>query len=161
MSLKKYINRINMSRNPSEIQISVHKILKANIHADLTDIVCKQEILLSQTVFDYERSEDLTDIECKQEIIMGNTVFDYVRRCVRGVIVVEYFTRKRYFTSRVFLSVRTIYEVDFDCCHPKFEQWLLDGKIVQCTTDNIKEVFKAKIKELNKNAMRNLSRVIR
>ena len=133
MSLEKYVNSIDMNRNPSEIHISVHKILKNNIHADLTEIVCKQEILLSQTAF------------------------DHVLRCERETIAVEYFTRKRYFTSKVFFSVRTIYEVDFDCCHPKFEQWLLDGKIVQCTTDNIKEVFKAKIKELNKRAMKELS----
>ena len=133
MSLKKYINRIDMSRNPSEIYISVHKILKANIHEDLTEIVCKQELLLSQTEF------------------------GHVLRCVRETIVVEYFTRKRYFTSKVFFSVRTIYEVDFDCCHPKTQQWLPNGKPVVCTTDNIKEVFKAKIKELNKNARLELS----
>ena len=150
MSLKKHINNIDMTKNPSDIFISVLNILKVN------------------------PNEDFAEIACHQEILLGQTVFDHVRRCVREIPVIEYFTRKRYFTSRVIFGVRTIHEVLVDGFHPTFKQWLPDGPIVctckkwlpdgnpvLCTSDNIKEVFKAKVEELNKNAMRDLSRLTR
>ena len=134
MSLKKYIKDINMSKNPSDIHISILNILKVN------------------------PEEDFAEIACHQEILLGQTVFDYVRRCVREKVVIEYFTRKRYFTSRVMFGVRTIHEVFVDCFRvSEIREWLPNGNAVMCTSDNIKEVFKAKIEELNKNAMRDLT----
>ena len=135
MSLKKHINNIDMTKNPSDIFISVLNILKVNPQWNLAEIACHQEILL------------------------GQTVFDYVRRCVREKVVIEYFTRKRYFTSRVIFGVRTIHEVFVNCFRPTFKQWLPDGNAVLCTSDNIKEVFKAKVEELNKKAKIDLSRL--
>ena len=136
MSLKNYISRIDTTKNLSEINISILTVLKVNNFADFADFACKQEILL------------------------GQTAFDHVHRCVREVVIVEYFTRKRYFTSRVVFGVRTIHEVLVDCCHATIRQWLPEGHAVMCTSDNVKEVFKAKIKELNKIAMRELSNAI-
>ena len=133
MSLKKYIKDINMSKNPSDIHISILTLLKG--------------------------SEDFAEIACHQEILLGQTAFDHVHRCVREIPVVEYFTRKRYFTGRVFFGVRTIHEVTVNGFRPTFKQWLPDGNAVLCTSDNIKEVFKAKIEELNKSAKIDLSRI--
>ena len=134
MSLKKYVNSIDMTKNPSEIYVSVMNVLKVSAF------------------------EDFAEIACHQEILLGQTTFDHVLRCVRETIAVEYFTRKRYFTSRVFFGVRTIHEVFVNCYRvSKTQQWLPDGQPVMCTSDNIKDVFKAKIEELNKLAMKDLS----
>ena len=135
MSLKKHIKDIDTNKNLSEIYVSVMNVLKVNNFADYAEIACHQEILL------------------------GQTTFDHVRRCVREKIAIDYFTKKRYFTSRVIFGVRTIHEVVVDCLHPTIRQWLPDGCAVMCTNDNVKEVFKNKIKELNKKAMQELSLV--
>ena len=138
MSLKKHIKNLDMNKNPSEIYVSVMNVLKVNSLEDFAEVVCHQEILL------------------------GQTTFDHVLRCERETIVVEYFTRKRYFTSRVFFGVRTIHEVFVDCFRvSKFREWLPENEgPVVCTRENIKEVFKAKIEEMNKKAMVELSRAI-
>ena len=129
MSLKKYVNSIDMNKNPT--RITVHTVLK-NV-------------------------EDFAEIVCHQEILVGQTEFDYVRE----VTVVEYSTNKKYFTSRVRFGERTIHEVFENFGRVSFvRQWLPNGEPVVCTRENIKEVFKATIEQMNKKAMVDLSRAI-